>query len=258
MFITDTQWETIGPVLRRPKTGTMGRPRADERQVFEAILFMLHTGMPWKLLPRSFPPKSTVHDYLQQWSQSRAFRALLAKVIRQLVEAGRIDLEECFVDATFAAAKGGGDAVGLSPKGKGSKLQVIVDGQGIPLALSVEASGVAEHDLVQQTLDLGEPAAQPQRLIGDKAYDVDALDQTLAELGIEMIAPHRKNRRPENVTQDGRPLRRYRRRWKVERTIAWLGYHRRLLTRWEKRASLFCAFATLGCLMIALRHLPLT
>jgi len=99
---------------------------------------------------------------------------------------------------------------------------------------------------------------QSQRLIGDKTYDVDALDETLAELGIEMIAPHRKNRRPENVTQGGRPLRRYRRRWRVERTIAWLGNHRRLLTRWEKHAALYSAFATLGCLMIALRHLPLT
>jgi transposase len=256
MFTTDFQWEMLKPVLELPKPSRFGRPRADTRRVFEALLFVLHTGIQWEHLPRSFPPKSTVHDYLQRWSQSRAFRALLAKVVRQLVEAGRINLEECFVDATFAAAKSGGDAVGLSPKGKGTKMQVIVDGQGIPLALSVEASGVAEHDLVQQTLDLGAPAAQPQRLIGDKAYDVDELDATLAELGIEMIAPHRKNRRPENVTQDGRPLRRYRRRWKVERTIAWLGYHRRLLTRWEKHAAHFCAFATLGCLMIALPHLP--
>ncbi len=258
MFITDKQWEIISPVLQRPKRSVFGRPRANEREVFEAILFMLHTGMPWKLLPRSFPPKSTVHDYLQQWSQSRAFRMLFAQVIRHLIEVGRIDVEECFVDATFAAAKGGGDAVGLSPKGKGTKVQLVVDGQGIPLALSVDASGVPEHDMVQQTLDLGQPEAQPQRLIGDKAYDVDELDETLAELGIEMIAPHRKNRRPENVTQDGRPRRRYRRRWRVERTIAWLGYHRRLLTRWEKHASLFCAFATLGCLMIALPHLPIT
>ena len=76
--------------------------------------------------------------------------------------------------------------------------------------------------MVQQTLQLFEPDSQPQRLIGDKAYDCDALDETLAELGIEMIAPHRKNRLPENRTQDGRAVRRYRHRWIVERTIAWL------------------------------------
>jgi len=52
-----------------------------------------------------------------------------------------------------------------------------------------------------------------------------------------MIAPHRRNRRPETATPDGRPLRRYQRRWIVERTLAWLGQHRRLLTRWEKHAA---------------------
>jgi hypothetical protein len=65
----------------------------------------------------------------------------------------------------------------------------------------------------------------PERIIGDKAYDSDQLADELDEEGIELIAPHRKNRRPENVTQDGRPLRRYKRRWKVERTIAWM-HHR--------------------------------
>ena len=55
----------------------------------------------------------------------------------------------------------------------------------------------------------------PERLIGDKAYDSDALDQTLAEdYGVEMISPNRSNRKQK--TQDGRPLRRYRRRWKIE------------------------------------------
>lgn len=260
MFISDEQWEVLRPVLERPKVGKMGRPRASERAVFEAILFMLHTGMQWKHLPRTFPPKSTVHDYLKVWSQSRAFRAVLARVIRQLVELGRIDMEECFVDATFAAAKGGGASVGLTRKGKGSKVQLIVDGQGIPLGLSVDAASVGETAMVQPTLafcaELDAHIA-PEHLIGDKAYDSDPLDATLAELGIEMIAPHRKNRRPDRLTQDGRPLRRYRRRWIVERTIAWLGYHRRLLTRWEKQPAIFTAFATLGCLMIALRHLPL-
>ncbi len=167
-----------------------------------------------------------------------------------------MDLEECFVDATFAAAKGGGAAVGLTRKGKGTKLQLIVDGKGVPLALSLDSANVGETAMVQQTLALADEEVQPKRLIGDKGYDSDALDKTLAELGIEMISPHRSNRRPDTATQDGRPLHRYRKRWIVERTIAWLGNHRRLLTCHEKHASLFAAFATLGCLMIALRHLP--
>lgn len=241
-----------------PRASHLGRPSADSRRVFEALLFVLHTGIQWKPLPQTFPPKSTVHDYLTQWSPRRAFRVLLARVVRQLIERGRLDLEACFIDATFAPAKGGGEAVGLTKKGKGSKLQLIVDAQGVPLGVSVAAASTGEPQMVQGTLELFAPEAAPERLVGDKAYDSDPLDETLAELGIEMIAPHRANRRPENATQDGRPLRRYRHRWIVERTIAWLGNHRRLLVRWEKHAHRFLSFTLLGCLMIALRHLPAT
>ena len=94
----------------------------------------------------------------------------------------------------------------------------------------------------------------PQRLIGDKAYDSAALDdQTAEEYGIEMIAPNRRNR--IRKTQDGRQLRRYRRRWKVERLFAWMHNFRRLVTRWEYKIENFLGFAQLGCLLILLRHL---
>ena len=70
----------------------------------------------------------------------------------------------------------------------------------------------------------------PERLIGDRAYDSDPLDERLAEYGIDMIAPHKSNRK-KSRTQDGRAVRRYRRRWKVERLFAWLQHFRRLITR---------------------------
>jgi transposase len=94
----------------------------------------------------------------------------------------------------------------------------------------------------------------PERLIGDKAYDSDALDRTLAErYEIEMISPNRANRKRK--TQDGRPLRRYRRRWKVERIFAWMQNYRRLVTRWEYKIENFLGFVQLGCLLMLLRHL---
>ncbi len=96
---------------------------------------------------------------------------------------------------------------------------------------------------------------QPRRIIGDKAYDSDKLDQRLLEKrGIEMIAPHRLvwNRKNE-PTQDGRPLRRYKRRWKVERLFAWLHNFRRLTIRWEYHAANFLGFLRLACTMILLR-----
>lgn len=95
----------------------------------------------------------------------------------------------------------------------------------------------------------------PQRLIGDRAYDSDGLDQRLRErYGIELIAPHRCPRSRAH-TQDGRPLRRYRRRWKVERLFAWLHNFRRLVTRWEFHPENFLTMLHLACAVILLRHL---
>jgi len=93
---------------------------------------------------------------------------------------------------------------------------------------------------------------KPERLIGDKAYDSDPLDESLLERGIEMIAPHRKNRKNKK-TQDGRKLRRYRRRWKIERLFAWLQNFRRLVVRYEYKDQNFLGMAQLGCIVILLR-----
>lgn len=88
----------------------------------------------------------------------------------------------------------------------------------------------------------------PRYLIGDKAYDSDKLGAKLKEnWGIEMLAPNRKER---NKTQDGRPLHRYHRAWKVERLCAWLHNFRRLVVRYELHAEIFLAMLQLGCIMI--------
>jgi transposase len=94
--------------------------------------------------------------------------------------------------------------------------------------------------------------AIPERLIADLAYDSDPLDAQLATEGIELIAPHRANRvRPP--TQDGRPLRRYARRWKVERLFAWLQNFRRLVVRYDRHLANFRGFVELGCIVLLTR-----
>ena len=107
--------------------------------------------------------------------------------------------------------------------------------------------------LVSDTLDQRFVAEPPTKLIGDRAYDSDPLDEALAAAGIEMIAPHRRNRKRAK-TQDGRKLRRYKRRWKVERLFAWLGNFRRLVVRYEHKLENFVAFVKLGCIIILLRR----
>lgn len=144
--------------------------------------------------------------------------------------------------------------VGKTKRGKGTKVMAIVDGNGLPIAGRTESASPAEVRLVEPTLDHLFLPETPKRLIGDKAYDSDPLDRDLSETrGIEMIAPNRSNR--IRRTQDGRPLRRYRRRWKVERLFAWLHNFRRLVVRWEYHHENFAAFLYLGCAMILFRHL---
>jgi len=93
----------------------------------------------------------------------------------------------------------------------------------------------------------------PQNLIGDNAYDSDRLDAELRYYGIEVIAPHRRNRR--SPTQDGRRLKRYGRRWKIERLFAWLHSYRRLVVRYERHVENFLGMLQLASSLILLRHL---
>lgn len=91
-----------------------------------------------------------------------------------------------------------------------------------------------------------------QRLVGDRAYNSDSLNDILAADNIGLIAPHKSNRK--HATQDGRPLRRYKLRWKAERLFAWLNEYRRILTRRENDDQRFTGFVYLTRSMILLRR----
>jgi transposase len=137
---------------------------------------------------------------------------------------------------------------------------VVADGAGIPLGSRLFSASPAEIILAPETLaavkvprpGAGRPRTRPQRLIVDRAYDCARFRWQLAARGIELICPHRSNRR--KVLQDGRPLRRYRKRWKMERTFAHLGNFRRLLIRHERLILLYQGFFHLACLILTLRH----
>jgi transposase len=89
--------------------------------------------------------------------------------------------------------------------------------------------------------------------MADRGYDSDPLRKRLAQRGLELIVPHRKNRR-KPPTQDGRALRRYRRRGTGERTCAWLGNFRRLVVRYDRSLTIYQAFFHIACFMIVLRR----
>jgi hypothetical protein len=93
----------------------------------------------------------------------------------------------------------------------------VADRHGLPVAVSIESATPHEVKLAESTLLQMVVPEPPQNLIGDNAYDSDKLDAELRRYGIELIAPHRSNRR--NTTQDLRRMRRYRRRWTSEITF---------------------------------------
>ncbi|MHB8604405.1 MAG: transposase [Thermoplasmatota archaeon] len=139
---------------------------------------------------------------------------------------------------------------------------VVASGTGVPIGLLAAPANPHESTLAEATLrsvrvprkGRGRPRTTPHRLIGDKAYDSKSLRAPLRKRGTELIAPQREN--ASEKIQDGRPLRRYKRRWIIERTNSWLNTAcRRLTTRWERSLTAFTGFLHVAIIMICLRRL---
>ena len=117
MTLTDPQWAVLAPLVR-PATDPgaprpNGRPLADPRPILQGILWILDTGAKWKDLPEvpgRYAPRSTCHRWLQKWSADGTWTRVAEALAAMALEAGKLDLREGFVDATFAPAKKGAPA----------------------------------------------------------------------------------------------------------------------------------------------------
>ena len=128
----------------------------------------------------------------------------------------------------------------------------VADRNGLPIAVGIASGQRHEAPLVVDTLSQRFVRGKLVRLIGDKAYDSNILDEQLAAKGIDMIAPNHVTRTVQ--TQDRRKLPRYRRRWLIERFFSWLMRWRRLVTRYECKADNFLGLVQLACVVILLRR----
>ncbi len=253
--LTDEQVEWIAErVPDAPVSPKGGRPPTDKRSAIRGIFWILDNGAKWKDLPRRFGSKSAVHRWFTQWVKAGVFEGIMRDAGQLVEERDGYRLYECYIDGTFCKARGGGDGIGLTKAGKGVKIMILVDARGLPVAVTTGSASPHESKLVQGLFDFMLTLDAPERIIGDKAYDSDALDEELDDEGIEMIAPHRKSRKPENRTQDGRSLRRYKRRWTVERTISWIQNFRRLCIRYDKSTAVFQGFLHLGCAILLIKQ----
>jgi transposase len=221
MKLTCEQWRRIEPVILSlsAKKDPRGRRLRYSRQILNAIFWNLRTGAAWKELLLRYPPHQTYHRRFQHSIRQGIFQRIAQEFVEDLYERGQIDIRETFLDDCFAPAK----KVLLSVKtkrGKYTKIQAIADACGFSVAAHVESASPHEVKLVEATIESSFTRYAPDKLVGDKAYDSDSLDQQLfKERGVEIIASHRRRRKRSSM-QDGRKLRRYRRRWKVERLFA--------------------------------------
>jgi transposase len=140
----------------------------------------------------------------------------------------------------------------------GAGTSVLADGAGTALGIHLEKATPSEVKLVEATLDnvkvrVGKrKRGKPQRLIGDRGYDSNPVRALLVKRGIEPIIPARSNNRVA-THQDGRKLRRYKRRWIIERSNSWLQTFRRLVVRYERSEKIFAALVHMACALITLK-----
>lgn len=137
---------------------------------------------------------------------------------------------------------------------------LVVDGQGTPLGVQVASAQKAEVQLAESTLATirvprkhGRPRCRPKKVVADRAYDSQPLRQRLRRRGIRPCIPDRRGKRPRRGPKPN--LEGYRQRWVVERTFAWLGNYRRVLTRHERLVHIYHAFVLLAFVLICLARL---
>lgn len=262
IHLSDRQWAFIQPLL--PPPAHTGRPRADDRQTIEGILYVLTAGCRWQDLPRTYGAPTTVWRRLKRWGEEGIWDRIWRAALAALDLGGQLDWSMACLDGSFVPAKRGGEKVGLAKKGKGTKWMLVIDGNGLPLGFHLDSASRAEVRLAQQTLDTikvarphGRPKQRPKQLVADRGYDSGGFRHLLRRRGIRTcILP---KRRPTNwKAKRGRPVvareDAYRQRYKVERSFAWLSNFRRLLIRWEYLFNVYRSWFTVAVLLLCLRR----
>lgn len=123
MELTDKQWGVIEPILPKSKSrkGKRGRPPVNKREVLNGILWILRTGAQWREMPEKYPPYQTCHRYFQHWSRAGTLEKLLKRLAKDLIERGKLNVEEGFIDGSFSSAKKGVLALVEQSAAKGAR-----------------------------------------------------------------------------------------------------------------------------------------
>jgi len=223
-------------------------------QLVGGIFWIVKTGAQWRALPENFPPRSTVHRWFQKFIKEKIFLHVWREWVAEFYTIYKPP-STGYVDAMFVEAKLGGDGVGKTKIGKGTKIMLISNNDIMPMSVHVDSANPHEIKLLNTVLEKQILPTMPLcRLVGDGAYDSDRHDKMLAKnRGIELIAPHKKNR--INKTQDGRKMKIYKKRHKIENLNAHLQNYRRVVTRYERKLKNFESIVHLICWSIVCKKI---
>lgn len=256
--LTDGQWERLRPLL--PPDKPTGRPPNDHRATLDAMLWVLHTGAPWRDLPERFGPWQSVFDRFNRYRKQGVWDRILDALLRQAeLDHSQWNLDGTVIRAAKAAAgakknpvagEPADHALGRSRGGFGTKLHLCGDAAGNPLGLVL--TGGQQQEVTQfEPLLAGVPGwlGKPKAVAGDKGYSAKRVREYLAREGIEDVVAHRKDDLARLAEPPAFDKEKYRGRNVIERLNGWLKERRRLATRYEKLAVNFRAMVQLACIL---------
>jgi transposase len=258
----DWLWERIEPLLLPAPEHPLGTHRGGlpKRQVMDAILMVLRTGMQWNALNATgMCNSSTAHRRFQEWERAGVFHEIWRQGLLDYDQEIGIDWSWLAADGAMSKAPLGGSKTGPNPTDRakgGATRSLLVEARGVPIGLAHDGANRHDSKLLKQTLDSipverPEPTeADPQGLCLDKAYDFPAIRELLED---REFTPHIRARGEEIRLKARNPQWRAR-RWVVEASHSWLNRNRAILIRWSKKDENHLALLQLASGMIAFKR----